>query len=67
LAKLLLLASTSRMLQLGHADETMSRSSAISSAQPRLGAGYEPWTPFWLTFLKQPLLVLHSDNPYSLR
>jgi hypothetical protein len=52
------------MWQLGQAADTASRSRLISVAQPTSLLGYEPWTPFWLTFLKQPLAVVHGGRPY---
>jgi len=58
-----LLASTSRMWQLGHTADTASRSSAISPPQPESAAGYEPATPLWFTFLKQPLAVVQAGSP----
>ncbi len=41
----------------------VSTSSAISSAQPELVAGYDV-PPLWFTFLKQPLAVVHGGSPY---
>src|SRR4051794_37401528 len=52
------------MWHFGHAAETMSRSRLISRPQPWLFVGYEPCTPFWLTFLKQPFAVVHAGRPY---
>src|SRR6185295_16856131 len=46
----------------GQAALTMSRSSAISSAQPVFPRGYLV-PPFWSTFLKQPLAVVHGGRP----
>src|SRR6185295_17863638 len=46
----------------GQAALTMSRSSAISSAQPVFPRGYRV-PPVWFTFLKQPLAVVHGGRP----
>src|SRR5262245_7636688 len=59
LASLAELASTSRMLQFGQIAETMSMSSEISPAQPASLAGNGLVAPFWLTWRKQPLAVVH--------
>jgi hypothetical protein len=61
------LASTSRMWQFGHRAETASRSSDSSIAQVAscVDAGIE--APVWLTFVKQPLLVVHAGSPYVAR
>src|SRR6202163_1207343 len=58
--------STSRMEQRGHAADTMSRSSAISSAQPVFATGYAV-PPCWSTLRKQPLFVVHAGSPNAAR
>jgi len=58
-----LLASTSVMLQLGQMALTMARSSAISTDQSGSAAGSGLVAPFWFTFLKQPLAVVHGGSP----
>src|SRR5579884_2370912 len=55
------LASTSRILQFWQMACAVSTSSAISSAQPELVAGYDV-PPVWLTLLKQPLAVVHGGR-----
>jgi hypothetical protein len=62
-----LLTSTRMILQLGQAALAMSRSSEISVAHPLSAVGYEPCTPLWLTFLKQPFAVVHAGRPYCAR
>jgi hypothetical protein len=57
------LASTSRMWQVGQMAETMSTSSEISPAQPVLVGGSGLVAPFWFTFEKQPLAVVHGGSP----
>ena len=64
LAKDAVVASTSRMWQFGQIAETMSRSSEISVAHPASVAGRLVVLPVWLTFLKQPLAVVHAGRPY---
>jgi hypothetical protein len=54
------------MWQLGQIADTMSRSSEISCAQPPFAAGGVA-PPLWLTFLKQPLSVVHGGSPKLLR
>src|SRR4051794_15814288 len=58
-----LFASTRRILQLGQAALTISRSSAISPAQPVFVEGSGLSVPLWFTFLKQPLAVVHGGRP----
>jgi hypothetical protein len=66
LASVAELASTRRILHSGQIAETMSRSSAISPAQPvSLGGRVEP--PVWFTWVKQPLALVHAGSPYWLR
>src|SRR5262249_2456539 len=60
-------ASTRRILQFGQAAEAMSRSSAISPAQPLSAVGSGLAAPFWFTFLKQPLAVVQAGRPYWAR
>src|SRR5580704_2565021 len=57
------LASTRRMWQLGHAAETMSTSSEISSDQPEFATGNDVALPCSLTLRKQPLAVVHAAMP----
>ena len=54
-------ASTSKILQLGHAAETMSMSNAISWPQPE-SAGGRLLPPFWSTLVKQPGPQAGSPN-----
>src|SRR3954463_9499355 len=61
------LASTNRMWQSGQVADKAARSRLISSAQPKSPAGSGLAAPFWLTFLKQPLAVVHGDRPRLLR
>ena len=61
------LASTRRMLQLGHTADTISMSSAISPPQPEFAAGRGLAPPLSLTFRKHPLLVVHGGSPYWAR
>jgi hypothetical protein len=63
----LVLVSTSRMWQLGHAAETASRSSEISSSQAELPDGIGEAAPAWFTLLKQPLDVVQAGSPYAAR
>src|SRR5947209_16293153 len=59
-----LLASTSRMRQLGHRADTASRSSDSSCCQSAPAAvGSGDALPLWLTLLKQPLAAVHGGNP----
>src|SRR5262249_22448936 len=60
-------ASTSRMWQFGQTAEAMSRSSEISSAHPASTAGSGEAAPFWFTFRKHPLAVVHGARPKLLR
>ena len=62
-----LFASTKMILQLGQIALAMSRSSEISPPHPVSPVGYEPCTPLWFTFLKQPLAVVHAGSPYCAR
>ena len=55
-------ASTSRMRQSGQAEETASRSSAVSMDQLGLFGG-RLWPPFWSSLVKQPLAVVHGPRP----
>ncbi len=55
--------STSRILHSGQIAEAMSMSSAISPAQPASARGSGLAAPFWLTFRKQPLAVVHGGRP----
>ena len=58
-----LVASTSKILQLGQTALTMARSSAISTAQPESATGSGLAAPLWFTFLKQPFAVVHGGSP----
>ena len=58
-----LVASTSRILQLGQMALAMSRSSAISWPQPTSEAGSGEDAPFWLTLRKQPFAVVQGGRP----
>src|ERR1700743_948254 len=59
-----LLASTSRMWQLGHSAETASRSSEASASQSEpAGLGSGEAAPDSLTLVKQPLEVVHAGSP----
>src|SRR5689334_18154281 len=63
-------ASTSTILQVGHAALTRSRSSAASTVQSSPGGelpGSGEVAPFWLMILKQPLAVVHGGRPNWLR
>src|SRR5438309_9608035 len=57
-----LLASTRTILQFGHSALTICVSSELSWAHPVSGVGYDV-PPFWFTFLKQPLAVVHAGRP----
>ena len=60
------LASTSRILHVGHDDDTACTSSAISTPQPGSGCGgVDP--PRWLTLRKHPLAVVHGGSPHAAR
>ena len=63
--------STSRIRHFGQVAETTSRSSEVSAIQPAASPvgidGYAPAWPDWLTFLKQPLAVVHGGRPYIAR
>src|SRR6266545_7680403 len=63
----LVVASTSRIWQLGQTAETIWMSREISAAQPALGAGSGPARPFWFTLRKQPLAVVHGGRPNCAR
>lgn len=57
-------ASTRRILQLGQAALTMSRSSAISWPQPQpASAAGGVVLPRWFTLRKQPLAVVQAGSP----
>jgi hypothetical protein len=58
-----LLASTSSSLQFGHAADIICRSRSVCTAHPALAVGSGVTAPFWLTFLKQPLAVVHGGSP----
>src|SRR5207248_957573 len=60
---LAMVASTSRMRQLGQIAETMSTSRLISPAQPVSAVGSGLAWPFSLTFLKQPFAVVQAGRP----
>src|SRR5215831_16599286 len=55
------------MWQFGQMAEAMSRSSEISSAHPASTDGSGEAAPFWFTFRKHPLAVLHGARPKLLR
>jgi hypothetical protein len=63
LTRLLLVASTSRILQFWQIACAVSTSSAISSAQPAFRGGVGPAAPLWLTFAKQPFARRAGGQP----
>ncbi len=50
----------------GQADDTASRSSAVSMDQ-FASFGGRLWPPFWSTLVKHPFAVVHAGNPYVWR
>ncbi len=60
-------ASISVIPQFGQIAEAMSRSREISPAQPVLPAGSGLVWPFWLSFWKHPLAVVHDGRLYCVR
>ena len=62
-----LVASTSRMLQVGQMALTMSRSSEISPPQSAVGRGVVARLPVWLTLWKQPFAVVQGGRPNCAR
>ena len=66
---LLLLPSTTRILQRGQATEIIDTSSVVSRSQPvcRPERGSGEALPSWLTMRRQPLAIVQGGNPKNAR